>query len=144
MRSDQKNKFIERFVEACGTAEPAKIQRLLNISYLAAKNYLHGRIPEPNILLSIAEKTPYSLHWLLTGEGEKYARPGTGLGEVRSELQALIRAECLRIVDDMIDARLPRSQKVVVLPTAKIKSEKILPREESVRDHHRAEVSARE
>ena len=144
MSSDQKNKFIERFVEACGTAEPAKIQRLLNISYQAAKNYLHGRIPEPNILLSIAEKTPYSLHWLLTGEGEKYARQGTGLGEVRSELQALIRAECLRIVDDMIDARLPRSQKVVVLHTAKIKSEKILPREETVPDHHRAEVSARE
>ncbi|MEQ1765357.1 MAG: hypothetical protein ABL984_19670 [Pyrinomonadaceae bacterium] len=48
---------------------------MLNISYQAAKNYLNGRFPDPRVLLTIAERTPYSLHWLLTGEGEKFSIP---------------------------------------------------------------------
>jgi hypothetical protein len=67
--------FGSRFAEVCGTSEPARIQRLLNISYQAAKNYLNGRLPDPRVLLTIAERTPYSLHWLLTGEGEKFSIP---------------------------------------------------------------------
>jgi hypothetical protein len=67
--------FGSRLAEACSTSEPARIQRLLNISYQAAKNYLNGRLPDPRVLLTIAERTPYSLHWLLTGEGEKFSIP---------------------------------------------------------------------
>ena len=67
----EKNRFVERFVEICGTSEPARVQRLLNISYQAAKNYLLGRLPDATVLKAIAEKTPYSIHWLLTGNGEK-------------------------------------------------------------------------
>lgn len=67
--------FGSRFAEACGTSEAARIQRLLNISYQAAKNYLNGRLPDPRVLLTIAERTPYSLHWLLTGQGEKFSLP---------------------------------------------------------------------
>lgn len=67
--------FGARFAEACGTSEPARIQRLLNISYQAAKNYLNGRLPDSRVLLTLAERTPYSIHWLLTGEGEKFSLP---------------------------------------------------------------------
>ena len=71
----QNSDFGSRFAEACGTSEPARIQRLLNISYQAAKNYLNGRFPDPRVLVTIAARTPYSLHWLLTGEGEKFSMP---------------------------------------------------------------------
>lgn len=67
--------FAARFAEVCGTSEAARIQRLLNISYQAAKNYLGGRLPDSRVLLTIAECTPYSIHWLLTGEGEKFSLP---------------------------------------------------------------------
>jgi hypothetical protein len=46
---------------------------LLDISYQAARNYLGGRLPDAYVLVSVAEKTRYSIHWLLTGRGEKFA-----------------------------------------------------------------------
>jgi len=74
----QTRRFGARFAEACGTSEPARIQRLLNISYQAAKNYLNGRLPDSRVLLTIAERTPYSIHWLLTGDGEKFSLSSGG------------------------------------------------------------------
>lgn len=71
----QERQFGARFAEVCGSSEPARIQRLLNISYQAAKNYLNGRLPDSRVLLTIAERTPYSIHWLLTGTGEKFSLP---------------------------------------------------------------------
>jgi hypothetical protein len=91
----QNTQFGVRLAEACGTAEPARIQRLLNISYQSAKNYLNGRLPDPRVLLTIAERTPYSLHWLLTGKGEKFsisARNEDTLPLAR-QISALIRQE---------------------------------------------------
>lgn len=71
-RKADKN-FVKRFIEVCGTNCPKVISEKINISYQAAKNYLQGkRIPEPYILLVIADQTPYSLHWLLTGKGDKF------------------------------------------------------------------------
>ena len=87
--------FGKRFAEACGTAEGAKIQRLLDISYQDAKNYLGGRLPDPRVLLTIAERTPYSLHWLLTGEGEKFSLPETSSDTLplARQISQLIRRE---------------------------------------------------
>jgi hypothetical protein len=72
-RTSENNEFISRFVEVCGSSKPTVIAKQLGISYQAAKNYLAGRMPEPHILIIIAEKTPYSLHWLLTGKGSRFA-----------------------------------------------------------------------
>ena len=66
------SKFQKRFITACGTANARVISDYLDISYQAAKNYLNGRLPEPKVLIKIAEKTPYSVHWLLTGEGDRF------------------------------------------------------------------------
>ncbi len=73
LKNIEKKDFVERFVEICGTSEASEISRLLDISYQAARNYLGGRLPDAYVLLSVAEKTPYSIHWLLTGCGEKFA-----------------------------------------------------------------------
>lgn len=73
LKNIEKNDFVKRFVEIFGTSEASEISRLLDISYQAARNYLDGRLPDAYVLLTIAEKTPYSIHWLLTGRGEKLA-----------------------------------------------------------------------
>ena len=69
---NQSDEFRRRFIAVCGTSNARVISEYLDISYQAAKNYLNGRLPESKVLIKIAEKTPCSLHWLLTGEGEKY------------------------------------------------------------------------
>ncbi len=116
----QTSNFSSRFAEACGTSEPARIQRLLDISYQAAKNYLSGRLPDPRVLLTIAERTPYSIHWLLTGEGEKFfipARYDDTLPLAR-QISALIRQE----VEDAVGQALsktpaePGSRRIVLNP----------------------------
>ena len=96
--------FGARFAEACGTSEPARIQRLLNISYQAAKNYLNGRLPEPRVLITVAERTPYSLHWLLTGEGEKFSIPARSEDTLplARQISALIKQE----VEDAVNQAL--------------------------------------
>ncbi|HKQ06640.1 MAG TPA: helix-turn-helix domain-containing protein [Blastocatellia bacterium] len=63
--------FVTRLIEACGTDEPAEIQRKVGLSYQGAKNYLSGRLPKAEELMKIANSTDVSIHWLLTGEGPK-------------------------------------------------------------------------
>ena len=129
---DEKNLFITRFVEVCGTSEPAKIQRLLGISYQAAKNYLQGRLPDSYVLRTVAERTPYSINWLLTGKGEKLvseavtAKDSTvdtplSTGQIRD----LIRSECVEVINELLGSRVSTQQKVVVLPSGSLKSEKV-------------------
>jgi hypothetical protein len=125
---DQEKKvFIERFTEICGTSEPAKIQRLLDISYQAAKNYLQGRLPDSYVLRTIAQRTPYSINWLLTGEGEKLV---SGSGAVETPLSArqirdLVRSECVEVINEILGSREATQQKVVVLQSGSLKSEKV-------------------
>jgi hypothetical protein len=64
--------FAGRFKEVCGTTKPTEIKDRFGFSYQAAKNYLNGNYPETSVLLNIAKETNYSLHWLLTGKGEKF------------------------------------------------------------------------
>lgn len=121
--------FVRRFTEACGSSEPATIARLLNISYQAAKNYLQGRLPGPNILISIAKQTPYSIHWLLTGRGEKFAE--THLGEdadiLTDRMKALIKDECRSVIGELVNVSVEDAQeKVIVLKSEDIKEERII------------------
>ncbi len=124
---DEKKVFIARFVEVCGTSEPAKIQRLLDISYQAAKNYLQGRMPDSYVLRTIAERTPYSINWLLTGKGDKLvsreAEQDTPL--TTRQVRDLIRSECSEVINELLASRGAAKQKVVVLQSGSLKSEKV-------------------
>jgi hypothetical protein len=124
---NEKNLFIDRFVEVCGTAEPAKIQRLLDISYQAAKNYLQGRLPDSYVLRTVAERTPYSINWLLTGKGEKFvSRAATEDAPLSTgQIRDLIRTECVEVINELLGSRESTQQKVVVLQSASLKSEKV-------------------
>lgn len=115
--------FIDRFIEVCESDKAVKIKRLLNISDQAARNYLSGRLPTPEILLTIAEQTPYSIHWLLTGRGRKFVDHTfeKNTHTVSAELLAEIRKICVEVFTELQPAAQP---KIVVLPTDKLKSEK--------------------
>jgi hypothetical protein len=125
--------FVERFIEVCGSSQPSDIKRLLDISYQAAKNYLSGRLPDSNVLLVIAERTPYSIHWLLTGQGDKFigtpAREDTLL--LSGKFREFVRRESREVINEMLSVPSEIAQsKTVVLPNEKIKEEKV--RDESV------------
>ena len=115
----QNGQFGARFAEACGSSEPARIQRLLNISYQAAKNYLNGRLPDPRVLLTIAERTPYSLHWLLTGTGEKFSIPARtdDTLPLARQISALIKQEVEDAVNQALaNAPASGSRRIVLGP----------------------------
>lgn len=124
----KKNKIDEfgsRLAEACGTSEPAKIQRSLNISYQAAKNYLHGRLPDARILITIAERTPYSIHWLLTGKGEKFSQTlsdhDTPL--LARQISALIKQEVQGAVSEILEQSQKPVPRTIVLKADELISE---------------------
>jgi hypothetical protein len=124
---DKKNSFIERFTEVCGTSEPAKIQRLLDISYQAAKNYLQGRLPDSYVLRTVAERTPYSINWLLTGNGDKFVSSHVQDDAPLSthQIRDLVRNECEAVINELLGSRELTQQKVVVLQSDSLRSEKV-------------------
>ena len=117
--------FIKRFIEVCGSAEPAVIQRSFNISYQAAKNYLEGRLPDTRVLLEISKRTPYSIHWLLTGRGNKFAAEAApqNTAVFTDQIREMIREECALAVARLIghDA----APKVVRLQAENVRSETV-------------------
>ena len=68
----EKDDFSLRLKEAFRTNEVAEIARKLAVTYQGAKNCIEGRIPAPEVLIAISNSTGCSIHWLLTGEGEKF------------------------------------------------------------------------
>ena len=124
-----KSAFVERLVEVCESSQPAEIARLLNVSYQAAKNYLEGRLPDTSVLLTISKRTPFSIHWLLTGQGEKIVKIDLEKDtEIFSdEMRAFVRRECLAVINEVqIKNTNTAPPKVVVLSPEKIKEEKVI------------------
>lgn len=121
----ENNGFIERFIEVCETDKPVEIKRLLNISDQAARNYLAGRFPTPEILITIAEQTPYSIHWLLTGHGKKFVdfayEKHTGV--LSDEMRLAIREECIAVFNQLQHEAQP---KVVTITPDRLKTEKAI------------------
>src|SRR5262249_12260839 len=117
--------FVNRLVEACGTDRPAELQRLLNISYQAAKNYLEGRFPSTDVLLVISEHTGCSIHWLLTGEGKKFVHSDLAEGTPipPRQAQAFVRKICVEVINERFGSQ--EQPKVVVLPSAGLRTETV-------------------
>lgn len=121
--------FAGRFLQICGTSEPAKVARLYNISYQSARNYLSGRLPDSYALLAIAEKTPYSIHWLLTGQGNKFVQKSIGEDTLplSDQLREFVRRECRELVNEILSSDNETVQlKTVVLASEQIMEEKVI------------------
>ena len=108
--------FVKRFIEVCGSSRANDVKNLLGISYQAAKNYLAGRLPESGILLVIAERTPYSIDWLLTGRGEKFVEdtPNEDTLLLSGKLQEFVRRECREIINEMLSSQNGNAQSKAV------------------------------
>ena len=124
----QRAAFISRFVEMCGTAKPARIQRMFNVSYQAAKNYLQGRFPNTELLVAIAEKTPYSLHWLLTGSGKKFVETAEAQDTPIStdQIEPFVRRICVEVINEISGRQELSQPKIVVLQSSELMSEKVM------------------
>lgn len=124
---EKKNSYVERLIEIFETKQPVELAQLLDISYQAARNYLNGRLPDANVLLRIAEKTPYSVHWLLTGEGEKFILKQDNLNTLilSDQMKAFVRQECLEVFNEIFKKQNENMQeKIVKLTSSQIKAEK--------------------
>lgn len=120
--------FTDRFIEVCGTDRPAEIARLLNISYQAAKNYLTGTVPNVKVLTTISEVTPYSINWLLTGEGEKLNKESLVEDNliVSDQMRAFIRQTCLEVISEVLSSSEHSTEtKTIVLSSEQIKKPKL-------------------
>lgn len=120
--------FIARFVEMCGTAEPARIQRLFNISYQSAKNYLHGRLPSTDLLLAISEQTPYSIDWLLTGRGKKFVHDlqPQDTQIPADQMETFVRRICVEVINEISGRQEAAQPKIVKLQSSDLMSEKVV------------------
>jgi hypothetical protein len=123
-----KNKaFAGRFIEICGTGEPAKIQQLLNLPYQTVRNYIKGRLPRTEMLVLIANRTSCSIDWLLTGRGKKFL-----YGDVprdtplpAGQMETFVRKICVEVINEMQESHLTAPRRVVVLQSSELMSEKV-------------------
>lgn len=118
--------FPRRLAVACRTGEPAQIARLLEVSYQTAKNYLDGRLPAAEVLITIAAKTRVSLNWLLTGEGAAFEREEavkSAEPEVPLEQRWALRIENVELLIKAPAGKtvLPDTEMVAVLNAALLK-----------------------
>ena len=125
---DKNSAFTARFIEACGTAEPSKVRQVLNISYQAAKNYLHGRLPQTDVLITIAERTSCSIDWLLTGRGKKFLDAATPLDTPIStgQFDELVRRVKVEVINELNGSQNAGGPKIVKLQPSELMSEKVL------------------
>jgi len=128
LKKNQYSSFPSRFVEVCGTSRPAEIQQMLNMTYQAAKNYLDGRVPDSRILMTIAERTPYSIHWLLTGNGKKFVDNGVDQDTqiLTREMEASVRRICVEVINEFNGRQNAAQPKVVVLQSRDLLSERMM------------------
>ena len=100
--------FVERLNRTFEGATMAVVAKRLNIPHATVRNYYHGRLPAPEVLIKIAATTGVSLNWLLLGRGEMFAGETGPVG-----LGRFIEHKIVEIVDRRIDERLgPQIQEI--------------------------------
>ena len=115
-----------RFAEVCGTGRASKIQRLLNISYQSAKNYLQGRLPRPEVLILISDRTGCSIDWLLTGRGKKFLHETAAVDTPLTAGQiAQVRTVCVEVINEVNGTQRPGQSRIVRLQSSELMSEKV-------------------
>ncbi len=68
----KRSPFGYRLKEAFQSVPNKEIARKLGVSNSAITTYMLGRIPPAEMLIEISRLTGRSIHWLITGEGEKF------------------------------------------------------------------------
>ncbi len=72
----------QRVLSAYNVPDLGEVARRVGVSYQKLQHYFIGRTPIPTVLLlRLSADTRVSIHWLLTGEGEKYP----GINQAQSQ-----------------------------------------------------------
>jgi transcriptional regulator with XRE-family HTH domain len=98
--------FSRRLAEAFDHAKMSEIARRIGVPHATVRNYFHGRMPAPEVLIKIAEETNVSLNWLLTGVGEMFLGVPKHL-DIGSVLEMKIR--------EIVDQKLSRKSGSTVM-----------------------------
>ena len=93
--------FVKRLDETFEGATMAVVAKRLGIPHATVRNYYHGRLPAPEVLIKIAGATGVSLNWLLLGRGEMFASETGAIG-----LGRFLELKIREIIDRAVDERL--------------------------------------
>ena len=93
--------FVERLNRTFEGATMAVVAKRLGIPHATVRNYYHGRLPAPEVLIKIAATTGVSLNWLLLGRGDMFAGETGAVG-----LGRFLEHKILEIIDRRLDDRL--------------------------------------
>ncbi len=92
--------FVHRLRRTFDFASMAEIGRRIGVPHATVRNYFHGRLPAPDVLVKIANETHVSLNWLLTGSGEMHVS-----GKQPLDLDRIIEERITTIVDRVLTER---------------------------------------
>lgn len=92
--------FTDRLKQAFDNATMAEIARRIDVPHATIRNYFQGRMPAPDVLIKIADKTGVSLTWLLAGKGPMYLT-----GERPVDLDRLLEERVVAIVERILSER---------------------------------------
>jgi chromosome partitioning protein len=81
----RRSPFGYRLKEAFQEIPNKEIARKLGVSNSAVTTYMLGRVPPAELLTEISRLTDCSIHWLITGEGEKFVNPEISRAEKRTD-----------------------------------------------------------
>jgi hypothetical protein len=95
--------FPARLADACGTDKAARIAELLDMRYQTVNNYLKGRVPTADVLVTISDRTLCSIDWLLTGRGKKFRDDAEPEGATipSRQLEAIARRVIVEVINEM-------------------------------------------
>ena len=99
--------FSARLAQAFDHAKMSEIARRIGVPHATIRNYFHGRLPAPEVLIKIAGETNVSLNWLLTGVGDIFLGVPKHL-----DLGSILEMKIGEIVDRRMTGR-PVSSRVV-------------------------------
>ena len=93
-------RFAERLRLAFENATMAEIARSIDVPHATIRNYFHGRMPAPEVLIKIAGHTGVSLNWLLTGGGPMFIS-----AERRLDLDEVLEKRITEVVERILNER---------------------------------------
>jgi hypothetical protein len=119
--------FSMRLAEVLGSSKPAHLQRLLNIPYQSAKNYLNGRVPGASVLITLSDRTDCSIDWLLTGRGKKFIsdESDTGAPISAGQFERSVRRICVEVINELNAEDNAAQPKTIRLQSSELMSEKV-------------------
>lgn len=97
----ENQEFVERLNKTFEGATMAVVAKRLGIPHATVRNYYHGRLPAPEVLIKIAATTGVSLNWLLLGRGEMFSGETGPIG-----LGRFVELKISEIIDRKLDERL--------------------------------------